>query len=137
MQYNLTVVFDCDKSHVLMCRRRKNPYRGLLNFIGGKIEEGENHTKAAYRELREETSILKKDILLVHVMDLTYPLEGGNMEVYAGILNDKPEISGTENELFWMDVREDFSDLHRFAGCGNIYHIMNYIQAYKAQIINS
>ncbi len=36
-----------------------------------------------------------------------------------------------------MDVKEDFSDTHRFAGYGNIYHIMNYIQAYKTQIINN
>ncbi len=115
MQYNLTVVFDCDESHVLMCRRRKNPYQGMLNFVGGKIESGEDHTQAAYRELREETSILEKNIRLVHIIDFAYPLEDGLMEVYAGILNSKTLISGTENELLWVDANDDFSDTRRFA----------------------
>lgn len=109
----------------------------MLNFIGGKIEIGEDHTQAAYRELREETSILGKDIRLVHLMNFTYPLEDGMMEVYAGILNNKVAISGSENELLWLDINEDFSDTHRFAGCGNIYHIINYIKAYKTQIFTN
>jgi 8-oxo-dGTP diphosphatase len=58
-----------------MCRRKKNPYKDLLNFVGGKIEPGEDHMDAAYRELWEETAIRKSDIRLTHVMDLSYALE--------------------------------------------------------------
>lgn len=54
---NLIVVLDKENKHVLLCRRKKNPYRGLLNFVGGKLEEGEDSFTAAYRELKEETGI--------------------------------------------------------------------------------
>jgi ADP-ribose pyrophosphatase YjhB (NUDIX family) len=55
VNYNLVVVFSPDKTKLLMCRRLKEPYLGLSNFVGGKIEEGEDGLDAAYRELWEET----------------------------------------------------------------------------------
>lgn len=36
--YNLIVVFSPDREKMLMCRRIKEPYKGLINFVGGKIE---------------------------------------------------------------------------------------------------
>ena len=56
-QYNILLVFSPDEGQVLMCLRRKPPYRGKLNFIGGKIEAGESSETAAYRELWEETGL--------------------------------------------------------------------------------
>lgn len=73
--YNLIVVFNEASDRVLMCRRRKEPYKGLLNFVGGKIERNEEGIAAAYRELEEETAITKDDIILAHLMDFTYYLE--------------------------------------------------------------
>lgn len=134
MQYNVIVVFDCNRSHILMCRRRKNPYKGLINFVGGKIEKNEDHLEAAYRELSEETSISRDTIYLTHIIDFTYVLEDGFMEVYVGTLKNPIRISGTENDLLWVDVHADFSDTRRFAGCGNIYHVINYIKTYADQI---
>ena len=58
--YNVIAVFSENADKVLMCKRRKNPYKGLSNFVGGKIEESENGLDAAYRELEEETTITKK-----------------------------------------------------------------------------
>jgi 8-oxo-dGTP diphosphatase len=134
MQYNVVIVFDPDKSHVLMCKRRKNPYQNKLNFTGGKIEKGEAHTDAAYRELREETSISKADITLIHIIDFHYVLENDLLEMYAGVLYRPVQVEGTENELLWIDVGEDFSDTARFAGCGNIYHMLNYLKTYESVI---
>lgn len=37
--YNLIAVFSRDMSKMLMCRRLKEPYLGLMNFVGGKIEQ--------------------------------------------------------------------------------------------------
>ena len=48
---NLIVVFNTDFEKVLFCIRAKEPYKGLYNFVGGKIEEGETNDEAAYREL--------------------------------------------------------------------------------------
>ena len=69
MKANIIAVFDKEKEKVLVCRRRKNPYKGLLNFVGGKIEKEEDGLTAAYRELWEETGITDADIELTHLMD--------------------------------------------------------------------
>ena len=53
--YNCIVVFNYDKTKALFCRRIKDPFKGKLNFVGGKVEPGESEEDAAYRELMEET----------------------------------------------------------------------------------
>ena len=45
--YNVIVVFNKDADKMLMCKRVKDPYKGLSNFVGGKIEQGENGYDAA------------------------------------------------------------------------------------------
>ena len=35
--YNLIVVLNENADRMLLCNRRKNPYKGLSNFVGGKI----------------------------------------------------------------------------------------------------
>lgn len=123
--YNLIVVFDKRRERVLLCRRRKEPYKGLLNFVGGKIEPGEEGLAAAYRELREETGLAEADISLFHFMDLTY-YRGApcRLEVYAGRLKGPAQVRGEENQLIWQDAKEDMFDRTRFAGMGNMGHIM-------------
>ena len=37
-KYNVIVVFGKDLNKTLMCRRTKEPYKGMLNLVGGKIE---------------------------------------------------------------------------------------------------
>ena len=54
---NLIVVFNKNLSEALFCIRAKQPYKGLYNFVGGKVEENESSYDAAYRELFEETGI--------------------------------------------------------------------------------
>jgi len=40
-----------------MCKRQKQPYKGLCNLVGGKIEPRGNGRDAAYRELCGETGV--------------------------------------------------------------------------------
>ena len=72
MKVNLVIVFNKNKDKVLMCQRRKDPYKGKLNFVGGKVQKGESSENAAYRELFEETGISSKDIVLHHLVDSIY-----------------------------------------------------------------
>ena len=37
---NVIVVFDKDLKQTLMCKRTKEPYMGMYNLVGGKIECG-------------------------------------------------------------------------------------------------
>lgn len=132
--YNLIAVFSPDGESMLMCRRIKDPYKGLINFVGGKIEPGESGEAAAYRELFEETGITGSYISLIHLMDFSYPLDPCYVEVYAGQLNKPVEVSGEENPLFWSGLDLDFFDMKHYAGEGNIGHIMEHIRLNSSKI---
>ena len=132
LKLNVIWVFNPTTDKVLMCKRQKDPYKGLYNLVGGKIEPGENGLTAAYRELQEETGIT--DINLTHLMDMTYYpcLSKGHfkIEVYVGKLNRDTPVQGDEKELVWMDISENFFDMTRFAGEGCLGHIYNTILKY-------
>jgi len=83
------MVYNQDQNQLLFCKRKKDPYKGLYNFVGGKIEEGEESFLAAYRELEEETGISKHQIQLFHMMDFTYYNQECYVEVYVGQLTGK------------------------------------------------
>ena len=48
---NLILVFDKGLNRMLMCKRSKAPYQGLLNLARGKVEPKEDSVSAAYCEL--------------------------------------------------------------------------------------
>ncbi len=121
---NAIIVFDPFGQTLLMCKRIKEPYLGLINLVGGKVNPNENSLEAAYRELEEETAITKKDIHLTHLMDFSYPLEDILLEVYVGQLSHSVSVNGKENPLVWISAYEDFFDFSRFAGEGNIGHML-------------
>ena len=129
--YNVIVVFNKEMDHMLMCRRKKDPYKGLSNFVGGKIEKNEDGYAAAYREMQEESGISPNDISLTHLVDFTYPLDSCYVEVYVGRLNKSVEVKGDENELYWSELDKNFFDSSLYAGYGNIGHIMELIWLYK------
>ncbi|MCL2671996.1 MAG: NUDIX hydrolase [Clostridiales bacterium] len=132
--YNVIMIYDPTLRHLLMCKRRKNPYKGLSNLIGGKIEPGEDGLDAAYREMWEETNLCKEDISLLHLMDFTYHLSDCYMEVYVGKLKQVRAVAGEENELFWADLNSNFFDIHQYAGEGNIGHMAEQVKLYAERI---
>ena len=131
---NIIAVFNKDYTRVLMCLRRKDPYMGKYNFVGGKVKAGEDNLSAAYRELFEETGITVEKISLTHFMDFTYYEWDICLELYVGILNDDVAVYGEENELFWISLGENFFDTERFAGEGNIGHMMLAIDMAKKKL---
>ena len=133
--YNAIAVFNKDLDSVLMCIRKKEPYLGLSNFVGGKIEENETDLEAAYRELLEETAISKDDIILRHLMDFSYPLDDCYVEIYVGRLNKDMDVYGDENDLYWSSLDHNFFDTSKYAGEGNIGHIMMHIDIHKDELL--
>lgn len=122
---NCIVVFDKDKEKVLFCKREKEPFKGLYNFVGGKVERGETSEEAAYRELLEESGITRTDIKLFRFMDFTYYHMEFVLEIYVGILNKAVELQEEVNPLEWMSMKEeDFTDMGKFAGMQNIAHVI-------------
>ena len=116
---NVIVVFDKDLKQTLMCKRTKEPYMGMYNLVGGKIEKENDSLNEAYRELVEETNITKDDIELTHFMNLTYVKWDKELEVYYGVLNKDVELIEEVNKLEWVDINENFFDMTRYAGEGN------------------
>lgn len=133
--YNVIVVYNENADKILMCKRKKDPYKGLANFVGGKIEKNENGLDAAYRELEEETTITKDDIMLLHIMDFKYYIENYYLEVYVGKLNKIVDVNGTENKLFWSTLYNNFFDETQYAGEGNIGHIVQHIETLKGELL--
>lgn len=124
IEYNLVFVLNKEKNHVLMCLREKDPYKGLYNLIGGKIEKNETHLESAYRELLEETNISKDDITLVPFIDYKWHTFDMSMDVFIGRLNKEVKLIEEVNKLYWMPLEENFFDMNKFAGEGNIGHMM-------------
>lgn len=127
---NLIVVFDTDLKKVLFCIRAKEPYKGLYNFVGGKVEENETNDEAAYRELYEETGISNKDIELDHFMDLNYFKYENNIQVYYGILKHEVALVEEKNKLEWVTLSDELLDNSKFGGNYNIPHIIRQIKLY-------
>ena len=127
---NLIVVFNTNLDKVLFCIRAKEPYKGMYNFVGGKVEQNESNDEAAYRELFEETGISDKDIELDHFMDLNYFKYENNLQVYYGILKHEVNLIEEKNKLEWVNISEDLLDNSKFAGNYNIPHIIRQIKVY-------
>ena len=129
-KFNLIVVFNEDLTKTLFCIRAKEPYKGLYNFVGGKVERNESNDDAAYRELYEESGISTKDIKLDHFMDLNYFKYENNLQVYYGILKHEVTLVEEKNKLEWVTINEELLDNSKFAGNYNIPHIIRQIKVY-------
>ncbi len=132
-RYNVIAVFNKDFTKVLMCKRTKNPYKGKYNFVGGKIEKDDS-LEEAYRELFEETGITEKDIKLIHFIDMNYLTLNYELEVYYGVLKKKRNLIEEVNKLEWISTDDDFFNLDKYAGEGNVGHI---IEEIKVDVANT
>ena len=127
-KYNVVVIFDKEMKQTLMCKRTKEPYMGMYNLVGGKIEKENDGLNEAYRELEEETNIGKSDVSLIHFMNMDYLIFNKSIEVYYGVLNKEVELIEEVNKLEWVDINDNFFDMNKYAGEGNIGHIIEEIK---------
>ena len=123
--HTLTLVFNKDRTHVLLCNHLKH---GGYNYIGGKVEELEDVFIASYRELFEETGI-SKDIIDLHfvrqemVTTTNTDLSGGvwSMFITAGVLKEDVTLVEEKNPLLWIPIADADTFLHKCVGNGNCY----------------
>ena len=131
---NVIIVYDKNEENILMCKRSKEPYKGLFNLVGGKVEENENEMDAAYRELEEETGIKSADIKFTHIMNMQYKLKDMELGKFAGKLNKNVHVIDEVNKLYWIDKNANFFDLKKFAGEGNIGHMLQQVEINKTDL---
>lgn len=127
-------VFDSAQKNMLVCLRKKEPYRGLYNLVGGKVEDNEGSDDVAYRELIEETGIQKDEIVLHHFMDVCYYSSNFILEVYVGKLQHPVELKEEVNALYWKSCDSNVFDSTEFAGDGNVGHILALVKESKLLI---
>ena len=127
---NVIVIFDKNLDKTLMCKRTKEPYMGMYNLVGGKIEKENDGLNEAYRELSEETNIQKSDVDLIYFMNLSYIKWNKELEVYYGVLNKDVTLIEEVNKLEWVPIDDNFFDMNKYAGEGNIGHIIEEIKNY-------
>lgn len=133
---NVILVYSNEENKILMCKREKEPYKGKLNLVGGKVEQNENELHAAYRELQEETGITNNDITLAHIMNFQYKMSDMELEVYAGKLNKDVQLKEEINKLYWIDKNENFFDVDKYAGEGNIGHMIRQVEINKNKLFS-
>ncbi len=131
---NIVLVYNKEEDKILMCKREKEPYKGKLNLVGGKVEQGENELHAAYRELQEETGITKDDIKLTNLMNFEYKVQDMELELYVGKLNKEKKLVEEVNKLYWIDKKDNFFDVEKYAGEGNIGHMVRQVELYKDKL---
>ena len=61
-------------------------------------------------------------------MNIEYVSFNKSLKVYYGILNKDVELVEEVNKLEWVDVNDNFFDTSRYAGEGNIGHIIEEIK---------
>lgn len=132
---NVIIVYNKEEDRILMCKREKEPYKGKFNLVGGKLELNEDELSGAYRELQEETGITSDDITLTHIMNFQYIMSDMELEVYSGKLNKNVQLVEEVNKLYWMDKKENFFDVEKYAGEGNIGHMVQQVEMYKDKLL--
>lgn len=128
---NVIIVYNKEENKVLMCKRAKEPYKGKFNLVGGKVEENEDKLESAYRELKEETGITGQDIQLKHLMNFQYIIKDIELEVFYGKLNKEVDVIEEVNKLYWIDTNSNFFDIEKYAGEGNIGHMLKQVEMHK------
>ena len=70
------------------------------------------------------TCLLMFGVFYSVVMNFQYISSDIELEEYAGKLNKDVELVEEINKLFWIDKTENFFDMNKFAGNGNIGHMI-------------
>ena len=53
---------------------------------------------------------------------------------FAGRLNKDKELVEEVNKLYWIDATENFFDMNKFAGEGNIGHMLQQVEMSKKDL---
>ena len=125
-KYVLVLLFNEDMSKILLMERKKNPYLGLYNGIGGKIENDETVFECCKRETIEEINITLNNPK--HLVTCIYPESNKlhkNSNIELNVMYDiAKEYKFEENEegIFeWLPINFVLDTNNKsIAGYGNV-----------------
>lgn len=91
----ITYTLLYDDANYYFYKKDKDPYRGLLNMIGGKLHLDEDPGEAAQRELREKIQLKVGEIELRGVANITIN-QAGNLLTHAVAYVLKTDVTGMQ-----------------------------------------
>jgi ADP-ribose pyrophosphatase YjhB (NUDIX family) len=96
-----------DDGRVLLSRRAIEPFKGLWDFPGGFLDEGEHPLDCVRRELREEAGVEIEPLVLLGIWVDRYGSDGSaaatlNLYYTARIVAGEPQPADDVAELRWF-----------------------------------
>lgn len=136
--YTVCFIFNSAGTKILMQLKDRTLYKGKLNGVGGKIEEGELPLDGAYREIEEETSLTREDvpdlkwiatIIACEQCDDRYKDYYPELNFFAGTTENLSKAHNPETEsevLVICDIKNGDIDIPEkdIAGDGNLHYII-------------
>lgn len=136
--YTVCVLLGPELNSVLLVRKNRTAFKGMLNGPGGAVEPGETPYEGALREIYEETGLSPIDLMpldtarLAKLGELWVPEDcktndgsGCLLHYYAGAVRPESldKIRPAEEKLAWRpraEVEDSGTDSAEFAGHGDL-----------------
>lgn len=135
MEYTVCILFDRGAHSILLQKKSKTEFKGMLNGVGGKIELHENPRQSAIREIKEEVNLDLKpeDLKLVGILILPHDCGTEKDEVctlffFTAIVENPDMAMAMEDEpIAWYNVDNIVDPKTTFptlAGDGNLEYFI-------------
>lgn len=106
-KFVVVMLFTKDYKKLLLVKRKKKPYEGMYNGIGGKLIDGETPIECAIRESFEETKIKLNNpkLLVTYTYPETNPINPGTvLNVIYDFVDEVEVEENYEGTYEWKDV---------------------------------
>jgi 8-oxo-dGTP diphosphatase len=105
MPRTLTFLVTGDRILLIRVAPGRGGWSGMLNGLGGHVEQGESPLESAVREVKEETGLVAEDLRLCGVVIVDPGSEPGiGLYVFVGEAPAGDPSGGAEGEPVWQAI---------------------------------
>ncbi len=106
------------QGRLLFQHRKKQPYRGYLGLVGGKIEAGESQEAALSREVQEETGLVISEPrflgTIVETLQTTFDETAVSLHVFSVKTTGCLQANENEGDLLWVEKNDFFREKGKY-----------------------
>lgn len=106
----VAIIIENAQGEIMLTRRARDPWKGMLDLPGGFVDPGESVEEAAHREIREELGL--------EIENLRYFASSANKYVFSNYLIETSDICFTctaASPLSLIKPMDDVSEILWFA----------------------